>query len=92
MDSPAEARHPLRHIGLEAHALLLAVVGDVDAGRGLLVDHVLHGAIHLARELSFVDGLAVLAPDQKIGQSLIARQAADVSSQNTFSAQDHVTS
>ncbi len=32
----AEARHARRHVGLEADALLLAVVADVDAGLFLL--------------------------------------------------------
>ena len=34
----AEARHALGDVGLEADALLLAVVADVDAGRDLRVD------------------------------------------------------
>ena len=86
-----EARHALRHVRLEPDPLLLAVIGDIDAGRGLLVDHAMHREIHLARELVFVDRLAVLAADQKIGQGLIARQAADVGGENSFAAEDHVT-
>ncbi len=41
-----EARHAPRHISLKADALLFAVVADIDAGLGLLGDHVAHGAIH----------------------------------------------
>ena len=85
-----EARHALRHVSLEPDALLLAVIGDVDARRGLLVDHAVHREIHLARKLVFVDRFAVFAPDKKLGQGLIARQTADVGGENPVAAEDHV--
>ena len=47
-----ETGHAPGHVGLEADALLLAVIADVDAGLGLLGDHVAHGAIHLIGELA----------------------------------------
>ncbi len=50
-----EAGHALRHVGLKAHALLFAVVPDVDSGVGLLPHHVTHGAVQLVRELRRVD-------------------------------------
>ena len=50
-DIAAKAGHALRHIGLEADALLLAVVADVDAGLLLLLDHVAHRPVHLGRHL-----------------------------------------
>ena len=34
-----ETRHALRHVGLEADALLFAVIADIDAGLHLLFDH-----------------------------------------------------
>ena len=86
----AEAGHALRHVGLEADALLLAVVADVDAGVRLLLHHVAHGAVHLVGELGRVHGLARFALDQQVGQLLVARQAADMGGQNAVPAQDHV--
>src|SRR5262245_14973107 len=62
---PAEARHALRHIGLEADALLLAVVADVDASEPLPLDHMAHGVVHLGVELGLVIGLAGLAIDEE---------------------------
>ena len=85
----AEARHALRDIGLEADALLLAVVADVDAGRDLARDGVAHGAVHLLGERSCVDRLAGLPPDQQVGERGVARQAADVGRQDAVVAQDH---
>ncbi len=46
-----EAGHALRHVGLEADPLLLAVIADIDAGRRLLVDDMAHGLVHLGRHL-----------------------------------------
>jgi hypothetical protein len=45
---------------------------------------VLNGAVHLARELVWIDGLAIFATHEKSGQFVIPRQAADVGSQNTL--------
>ena len=56
-----ETRHPLRHVGLEADALLFAVVADIDAGLDLLFDDMAHGAIHFEIQLRFVDGDAFFA-------------------------------
>ena len=71
-----ETRHPLRHISLEAHALLLAVVPDIDAGLHLLFHHVAHGTIHLLVRLRFVDGGAFLAGYEETGKSIVTWQAA----------------
>ena len=43
----AETRHPMRHVSLESHALLLAIIANVDAGLDLPLDHVAHRAVHL---------------------------------------------
>ena len=42
-----ETCHALRHVGLEADALLLAVVADVDAGIHLRLHDVAHRLVHL---------------------------------------------
>ena len=64
----AEARHARGDVGLEADALLLAVVADVDAGRDLRVDDLAHRAVHLGGHGGRVDRLAGLAADQQVGQ------------------------
>ena len=82
----AEARHALRHVGLKADALLLAVVADVDAGFLLLGDHVAHRLVHFGVEQRLVIAFACLAPDQKLAQRLVARQAADMGRQDAVAA------
>jgi hypothetical protein len=62
----AEARHALRNVGLEPDARLLAVVADVDAGRGLLRDHILDRLVDFRGKLRLVDRLARLAADQQV--------------------------
>ena len=86
---PAEARHARGDVGLEADALLLAVVADVDAGGDLGLDHAAHGPIHLRRHGGAGDRLAGLAPDQQVGQHLVARQAADMRRQDSIAAVEH---
>jgi hypothetical protein len=85
----AEARHALGDVGLEADALLLAVVADVDAGLHLRRHCVAHGAVHLGGEDRGVDCLAGLAADQQVGQRVVARQAADVGGQDAIAAVQH---
>ena len=85
----AEAGHALRHIGLEADALLLAVIADVDAGRDLLVDHMAYRLVHLGGHLLGVECLAGFLAHQQVGQLLVARQAADMGGQNAVPAEDH---
>ena len=82
----AEARHALRHIGLEADALLLAVVADVDAGLLLLGDHMAHRLLHRGVQLRLVVAFAGLAPHQKLAQRRAARQAADMRGQDALAA------
>ncbi len=74
----AEARHALRHIGLKADPLLLAVVAAVDAGFLLSGDHMPDRPVHLGVELLRVIAFAGLALDQKIAERFVARQAADM--------------
>ena len=58
----AEAAHALRHVGLEADPLLLAVVADVDAGRCLLRRPRGATALSISAAISpGVEGLAGLA-------------------------------
>ena len=85
----AEARHALRHIGLEADALLLAVIADIDAGILLPGGDVGHRLVHLGRHQFRIDRLAGLAPDQQVGQHLVARQRADMGDQNAVAADQH---
>ena len=47
----AEAGHALRHVGLEADALLLSVIADIDAGSGLPVDDVADRFVQLSCHL-----------------------------------------
>ena len=82
----AEARHALRHIGLEADALLLAVVADVDTGLLLLGDHMAHRLLHRGIQLRLVVAFAGLAPHQKLAQRRAARQAADMRGQDAVTA------
>ena len=85
----AEARHALRYVGLEADALLLAVVADVDAGVFLLGDPVTHCLFHLRLEQRLVVAFARLALDKKLAQRLVARQAADMGGEDAVAAQNH---
>ncbi len=68
-----ETRHALRDVSLEADALLLAVVADIDAGFDLLFDNVAHGAIHFEIELGFVYGDAFFACDEEGGERFTLR-------------------
>ena len=86
---PAEARHALGDVGLEADPLLLAVVADVDAGGHLGGNRAAHGAVHLGGQAGRIDGLAGFAADEQVGQHLVARQAADVRRQDAVLAADH---
>jgi hypothetical protein len=54
----------LRYIGLEADALLLAVVADVDTGLLLLGDQMVHRLFHRGVQLRLVVAFAGLAPHQ----------------------------
>ena len=85
----AEACHALRHIGLEADALLLAVIADIDAGRGLLFHHVAHRFVHFGGHFGGIEFFARFLAQQEVGQFLVARQAADMGSQNTVAAEQH---
>ena len=85
----AEAGHALRHVGLKADALLLAVIAAVDAGLFLLRDHMADGLVHFGVELGFVIGLAGFTLDQKFAQALVARQAADVGGDDALTAENH---
>src|SRR5262249_655960 len=67
----------------------LAVIADVDAGGLLLRDHAAHRLIHLRIEYGLVDRLSRLAPDQEIGQRVVARQAADMGGQDAVAAELH---
>ncbi len=86
---PGKAGHARRHIGLEADALLLAVIADIDAGFLLLGDHMAHRIFHFRFELRAVVALARFAGDQQIAQRLAARQAADMGGQNAIAAEHH---
>ena len=82
----AKAAHALRHVGLEADALLLAVIADVDAGGRLLVDHVAHRLVHFGGHFGGIEFLARFLAHQQVGKLLVARQAADMGGQNAVPA------
>ena len=83
-----ETGHAARHVGLEADALLLAVVADVDAGFGLLCDDVAHRAIHLlGRVARSSERLALFAVNQQFGKRFVARKAADVGGEDAVAAE-----
>src|SRR5262249_2293698 len=86
----AKTLHTLRDISLEADARLLAVVHDVDAGGGLLGNHMAHSGFALARKLGLVDRFAGFVADQEAGHNRIARQAADMLGEDAFIASLHV--
>jgi hypothetical protein len=85
----AEPGHPLRHIGLKTDALLFAVIADVDPGFFLFLDDMPHRFVHLGVERGTIDLLAGLTLDEKLGQRLVARQAADMGRKNAVTARDH---
>ena len=60
----AKPGHTPRHVGLEADALLLAVIADIDPGFLLLRDHVAHRLLHRGVELRLVVVFAGLAAHQ----------------------------
>ncbi len=70
----AETGHALRHISLEADALLFAVIADIDAGRDLLIDDMVHRFVHFRRHFIGVEFFAGFLAHQQIGKLLIARQ------------------
>ena len=82
----AEARHALRHVGLKADPLLLAVVADIDARFLLLDDDVADRLFHFGIEQLLVVAFARLALDQKLAQRFVARQAADMGCQDAIAA------
>ncbi len=84
-----KAGHALRHISLETDPLLLAVIADVDAGGGLLVDDVADSLVHFGGHLGGIEFFASLLAHQQFGQFLVARQAADMGGQNAVPAEDH---
>ena len=86
-----KARHALRHVGLKADPLLLAVVADVDAGFFLLGDHMADRLVHFGVELRRVVAFAGFAPDQKLAQRFAARQAADMGGEDAVAADNHGT-
>ena len=85
----AEAGHALRHVSLEADALLLAIVADVDAGLLLLSYDVAHRRLHLRFELPFVKAFARLTAYQQLAQRFVARQAADMGGEDAVAACNH---
>src|SRR5262249_61391129 len=85
----AKSAHACGHVGLEADALLFAVVADVDACRDLGVDGRAYGPIHLDGKHAGIERLARLAANEQVGQDPIARQAADVGRQDSLLAADH---
>ena len=82
----AETGHALRHIGLEADTLLLAVIADVYAGLPLLGDHMAHRLLHLGVELRLLVAFTGLAPHQKLAQHCATRQAADMRGEDAVAA------
>ncbi len=84
-----EARHALRDVGLEADALLLAVIADIDAGFLLFRHDVAHRPVQFRVEFGLVDLVAGLARDQQLADRLAARQAADMGGENPVGAQQH---
>jgi len=62
----AETAHPLRNVSLEADALLLAVVADVNSGGELLLHHMANGLVHFQGHFLGIEGFAGLLADQQI--------------------------
>jgi hypothetical protein len=85
----AIAAHARRHVGLERDALLLAVIADVDAGVLLPPHHFADRTVELVGHPLHIDRLAGLALDQQFGDGVVARQAADMGSQNAVAAGQH---
>ena len=85
----AVAGHARRHVGLERDALLLAIVTDVDAGILLPLHHLGDRAVEFVRHFLRIDLPVCLALDQKLGDRLVARQAADMRGQDAVAAGEH---
>ena len=86
----AEAVHALRKVGLKSDAPLLAVIGAVDPGFGLLRQHVGNARIGKLVEPGAVDRLALLLVEQHGAQRLAAWNAAGVRRQNAIGAVLHL--
>ncbi len=87
---PGEARHALRHVGLESDPLLLAVIADVHAGGGLLFDHLQNGAVHLPSHQVLYQWFSFLPVDQEVGKHVVARKAAYMGGEDAIAASQHV--
>ena len=79
----------MAHIKEERLTLLLAVVGNVDAGGDLLRHHLPHRRLALSVKLRGIDGLATRAAHIKRCQRRRTRQAAGVRRQNAILATQH---
>ena len=78
----ADAAQPVGDVPVERNPGLLAVVHDVDAGVGLLLDDGLGGVDHRRVPLVVVDGLPVLFGLQQLQQVRRSREAPDVGRQD----------
>ena len=84
---PVDAMTDVGGVGRLAH---LAVADDVDAGRDLLGDDLIHRLGGRGLELRGVDRLALFAAENEVDQRLRPRQAAGVRGENSVGAGFHV--
>jgi hypothetical protein len=47
------------------------------------------GVLHFSRELSFIDGFALLSSDQQVGKRFVTGETPDVSGKNATATQIH---
>ena len=84
-----EAVEPRPRIGHPVELAVLAVADHVEAGVGLLADHLVDGALHPRRECGLVVGLAQLLGVQHRDQIGRPRQAAGVGGEDAARAALH---
>jgi hypothetical protein len=85
----AKAVHALRDIGLKPDPALLAVVGAVDPGFGLSLEHVRDTRVGELGEFCAIDRLALFLVDQHGAQRFAARNTAGVRRQDAIAAVLH---
>ncbi len=85
----AKPAHAVADVQKEAFALLLAIVGDIDAGCGLLGDDAAQGLVAEPVDLRRIDRFAARSANIELGQLGRARQAAGMSGQDAVFAAAH---
>ena len=86
----AEAAHPLRHIGLEAHSSLFAVVDLIDANLHLLTEDMADSSVDGRIQRGGIYRFASFLIDQHAPQRFTTRQTACVRHKDAVLALLHV--